>query len=311
MTHIFKKTLIGIVSVLALCGCSEKSVTESTFDTTKKDTTVATTTASIDYTPTSKDGMLSSQKTNYQFAKAREKDISDSTDEFIMENFNPHDEISFSLDNNLTTLYEERINSSNPDIIPVDAIKMTPEYYHASNVLSGGKIRIDLSKVKEGTSYIRYYFKSGNLAGTRNDGALVFKVDIIPFGNVEYIDFTESIDIDCSKTKVNLTNAKFFIFQDDIPYGCTVFGDEGSTKLQLPIVLDSTKHFKTTFHVLPELSCYLSVIVPVTKDGKDSYENAGFEQRETVTASYQVKWYRDALEVFFHASDAELTVKLA
>ena len=283
------KKSLGLLSILAtsllLSGCGEPSSLSSALPTSSAPTSQPSSqqeqSSAIDFTTRYTDGALS-------FVKQNDEDIS------VVDPNHPEDEdaiatVVYQL-SSLSGVTEAKfsIATSNPKVLPLSAI--THEYTNVStsNVINGGALTIDLTKVQEGESYLRLDFKGLN--GNSASGYLVKKITVKAFGEVATNHVKETLVFDYSKvTETKSLNAlkdstaKITIINQDVPYGSDIFTYRYMT---IAAIYDETSKKQTVeFETLVGAKVFFNIARP--RD--DDPDRPSFYEitKETKTSSFE------------------------
>lgn len=87
-------------------------------------------------------------------------------------------ELEVDLKTNYMTNCITEFTSSNQKVIPDNAISFRARYQSTSNIIIGGYVQIDTSKISNGTTWLTMKFKNGNVSGASNRGELVVKITV-------------------------------------------------------------------------------------------------------------------------------------
>lgn len=120
---------------------------------------------------------------------------------------------------NTTQLSTQSLDSSDPTILPVAAMSFVATTASQSNLIVGGNIVIDLTKVlKAGSVYIEGSFASGNVSSYR--GTITKKITFYPFGQLPSTLYTETLSLDYSKASYTAPlKVTFQVDDSDYAYG--------------------------------------------------------------------------------------------
>ena len=304
------KKSLGLLSILAtsllLSGCGEPSSLSSVFSTPTRDSSSSEQkhSSAIDFATRYADGTLS-------FAKQNDEEIS------VVDPTHPDDMDAFATVvyklSSLNGVTEAKVSiaTSNPNVLPLSAI--THEYTSVTslNVINGGTLTIDLTKVQEGESYLRLDFKGLN--GNSASGYLVKKITVKPFGKVVTNHVKETLIFDYSKvTETKSLNAlkdstaKITIINEDVPYGADILSYRYMT---IATIYDETSKKQTIeFETLLGATVFFSVASP--RD--DDPDRPSFYEitKETKTSDFEqtkssVVFQKEGLEVTISVGNIE------
>lgn len=264
---------------LSLVSCGEEktpiqtSVSASSSPTESQDNRVSTSeSTSANLTEVLENGNLAFAENTYsEVAKAKDGDSS----------FEAFATISYELlGSDSCTEANVKVTSSNPAIIPDDAITQENTTEKASNVLTGGTLTIDLTKVQLGETFITIDFKGHN--GNSPKGSITKKITIVNYGEVITTHYQQNVTFDFSKVTENaslLTEATINCSSLDVPYGCDL--SEQVTSSAVKISSDKTQ--TVSFYAIPRISYYLSVSY---RDSSDKAHFFYLSQRTTLGSDY-------------------------
>jgi len=165
--------------------------------------------------------------------------------------------LSYELINsNSCTSANVKVTSSNKAIIPEEAIKLEETTSYQSNVLTGGTLTIDLTKVQLGESYLTIEFVGLN--GNSPKGTITKKITVVKFGSITTAHYQQNVTFDFSKVTKNassLTGATITYSSLDIPYGCDIY----EQAMHSSVDVSSSKKQTVSFQAIPGIAYYLSV----------------------------------------------------
>jgi|GEM_PF-5199523 hypothetical protein len=160
---------------------------------------------------------------------------------------------------------EIKLSSSNPDVIPDEALSHQESTMKKSNVITGGIVQLDLTKVHLGTTYITLDFRS--TAGSSARGTIVKKIEVVPFGEVPCTHYSQTVTVDYSYVKDSLWNSLAdkgkISYSFNAPYGSDIFDQRNKA-----VDIDKTKkQVSLTFEAIPNVKVYLSVYYLKDEEG--------------------------------------------
>lgn len=132
------------------------------FDMPSEDVTITAELAT--YTEVLKDGIASFDLGNITSLKKTE--------------YEDFAELEVDLNTSYMTNCITEFTSSNQKVIPDNAISFRARYQSQSNIIIGGYVQIDTSKISNGTTWLTMKFKNGNVSGASNSGELVVKITV-------------------------------------------------------------------------------------------------------------------------------------
>lgn len=248
-----KKTNILFLAFLCLtlvsCGEDSASSSSSSASSFSSDVDVSTTSSETEsLTEVLENGNVKfADNTADEIAKARKEDSI----------FDPIATLSYELVNsNSCTSANVKVTSSNKAIIPEEAIKLEETTFSQSNVLTGGTLSVDLTKVQLGESYLTIEFIGHN--GNSPKGTIRKKITVVKFGSITTTHFQQNVTFDFSKVANNaslLTGATITYSSLDVPYGCDIYEQALYSKVDV----SSSKKQTVSFQAIPGIPYYLSV----------------------------------------------------
>jgi len=274
MKRIYSLSLL-LLSLLAFTSCGEKESSASSgipsfpvaSDSENNNSPVVSTSDSsiTELSEVLENGNLAwDKKGETKVAKGREEDFS----------FVAVDGISFSLKNAFgVTDAKVTVTSSKESVIPSGAITYNLKTSGTSNVLLGGNVQFDLKAVSLGTAYITLNFVS--TTGSSAKGTIVKKVEVVSFGEVSTIHYSQTVKFDYSSVSGSLWTSfsKGKVqYSFDAPYGSDIY--EEATKQYA--VDTENRTMSVTFSAIPEVPVYLSA--SYTKDEEGHIQHLAIEQ---------------------------------
>ena len=145
------------------------------FDMPSEDVTITAELAT--YTEVLKDGIASFDLGNITSLKKTE--------------YEDFAELEVDLNTSYMTNCITEFTSSNQKVIPDNAISFRARYQSQSNIIIGGYVQIDTSKISNGTTWLTMKFKNGNVSGASNSGELVVKITVAE----EMLQTNDEIDL--------------------------------------------------------------------------------------------------------------------
>ena len=202
------------------------------FTMPKEDVTITITLSDIEEYDDANDNLSwpASTPTTISTASDSDKNVSWDVTQDLNLGFN-----NISSSNYITSI-KDTIESSNEDVIPNDAITFVPTHASSSNVIIGGKLRIDLKKVNPGTTYLYLNFKPNN----SKLGTLIKKVTVVKYGDIKLDTMDVTLKV-TNRTDYELDN--LFLNLSDQQY---VYGSSGSrvSTIYLKDLVDNETTFK-------------------------------------------------------------------
>lgn len=95
------------------------------------------------------------------------------------------------------TILKENVRSTNEKVIPSDAITIEPETGSGSNLIIGGEIIIDTTRITEGTTWLLLTLANGNTSPD-HESNLSLKLTVVPYGDLELYTMEETLVFDVS-----------------------------------------------------------------------------------------------------------------
>lgn len=196
-----------IESVLA----NGEKVSESgpgySFTMPKEDVTITITLSDIEEYDDATDNLSWPQSTSTTISTASDSDKNVSWD--VTQDLN----LSFGKisSSNYITSITDTIKSSDEKVIPSDAITFVPTHASYSNVIIGGKLRIDLKKVSPGTTYLYLNFKPNN----SKIGTLIKRITVVKYGDIKLdsmdvtLKVTNRTDYELKDLFLNLSDQQY------------------------------------------------------------------------------------------------------
>lgn len=162
--------------------------------------------------------------------------------------------------NSMITSIDETIETSNPDVIPTDALEFVPVTASASNVILGGTLKIDLKKVNPGSTYLYIDLKPNN----NKIGTLIKKIDVVPYGDIQLE--TMEVTLNVTNNSDYRSDQLFFNLRDqEYVYG-------SNTDEIVTLYYKDFENSKTTFSYIKGHTYYVSCGI-IKDDGKPTGES--------------------------------------
>jgi hypothetical protein len=119
---------------------------------------------------------------------------------------------------NTTSINALELKSSDPSILPNNALSVSYNLNTSTGLIQDPKIEIKRSAIlKTGTFSIKAHLKSAN---TSNEGTVVRKLTAVPFGEVKRTTYHETVQLDWSALTLSDVSSIIFQFWDkDFEYG--------------------------------------------------------------------------------------------
>lgn len=111
---------------------------------------------------------------------------------------------------------QKTIYSSDTSVIPLEAIEFEAVTASNSNVIIGGKLKIDLTKVKKGKSTIYLDLKPNN----SKLGTLMKDFEVVDYHTIELDSYTTTLKF-TNNSSYSLENIQFSFSDNNIIYGCS------------------------------------------------------------------------------------------
>lgn len=168
------------------------------------------------------------------------------------------------------------LSSSNENVLPLKALSTTLNPIGDSNMVDGGNVQIDLTRVSLGISYLTLGFASSTGSGAK--GTIVKKIEFVPYGEVPTVHYEQTVTFDYSSVKGDLwtsfSSGKVQLYSE-FPYGCDICGEQVK---QAGVDADK-KEVSITYNAIPGLAVYCSAFY--VKDEAGHYQHLSIDQPDS------------------------------
>lgn len=299
-------TLGTILTLLALTSCGSRVTSgneqQSSIPNTQTSSLPAGTSSSVGKTFEVKtsDGILQTEEgKEYKFCKAREED----------KDLEPQGRIPFEFAKSLITSID--MNSikftTSSSSFPSSALSVGEfQNQGTSNILTGGTILIDLTKVELGT----YMFSLELTSGTsfRDKGKITLSVTFVEFGSITYETIDEVVKIDYSRIpQASRTNLYAQFMVDDLPYGCLTYDEEGHNFKGYDV---SATEDSFTFNLKVRKGDRLSFTFSQKLDDGHFSHPFVFDNSDSKNSSYVMEIKTDTAFITFLEADQSINLKV-